>query len=275
MRSKRLFWRIYTYFLIVTLGALAVTAWYMDRSLYTFHQNQVAADLLARAQIIARELTPPLNRDVVTLTQLVNDLGRLSLSRITIILPDGKVVADSAENPATMENHRDRPEIREAMAGQTGQSLRYSDTLRRRLMYLAIPVWQNGAVAGVVRVSLPLTVIDDALKSLHVSMVLGGLVVAGLFALLALALSRRITRPLEYMRQASEQFAKGELNARIPVPDTEEMGALAQTMNQMAGQLHERVRSMVLQHNEQRAVLANIPRNGCCILIRRHASFWG
>jgi len=59
MRSKRLFWRIYTYFLIVTLGALAVTAWYMDRSLYTFHQNQVAADLLARAQIIARELTPP------------------------------------------------------------------------------------------------------------------------------------------------------------------------------------------------------------------------
>jgi len=258
MRSKRLFWRIYTYFLIVTLGALAVTAWYMDRSLYTFHQNQVAADLLARAQIIARELTPPLNRDVVTLTQLVNDLGRLSLSRITIILPDGKVVADSAENPATMENHRDRPEIREAMAGQTGQSLRYSDTLRRRLMYLAIPVWQNGAVAGVVRVSLPLTVIDDALKSLHVSMVLGGLVVAGLFALLALALSRRITRPLEYMRQASEQFAKGELNARIPVPDTEEMGALAQTMNQMAGQLHERVRSMVLQHNEQRAVLANM-----------------
>jgi len=199
-----------------------------------------------------------LNRDVVTLTQLVNDLGRLSLSRITIILPDGKVVADSAENPATMENHRDRPEIREAMAGQTGQSLRYSDTLRRRLMYLAIPVWQNGAVAGVVRVSLPLTVIDDALKSLHVSMVLGGLVVAGLFALLALALSRRITRPLEYMRQASEQFAKGELNARIPVPDTEEMGALAQTMNQMAGQLHERVRSMVLQHNEQRAVLANM-----------------
>ena len=258
MRSKRLFWRIYTYFLIVTLGALAVTAWYMDRSLYTFHQNQVAADLLARAQIIARDLTPPLNRDVVTLTQLVNDLGRLSLSRITIILPDGKVVADSAENPATMENHRDRPEIREAMAGQTGQSLRYSDTLRRRLMYLAIPVWQNGAVAGVVRVSLPLTVIDDALKSLHVSMVLGGLVVAGLFALLALALSRRITRPLEYMRQASEQFAKGELNARIPVPDTEEMGALAQTMNQMAGQLHERVRSMVLQHNEQRAVLANM-----------------
>jgi len=258
MRSKRLFWRIYTYFLIVTIGALAVTAWYVDRSLYAFHQNQVSSDLLVRAQIIARDLTPPLDRDVVVLSQWVNDLGRLTSSRITIIMPEGRVIADSSENPAIMDNHRTRPEIIEALAGRTGQSLRYSDTLRRRLMYLAIPVWKNGVVAGVVRVSIPLTVIDDELKALHGSIAMGGLVVAGLFAVLAWTLSRRITQPLEYMRQVSEQFAKGELTARISVPDTAEMSALAQTMNQMAAQLHERVRSMVIQHNEQRAVLANM-----------------
>lgn len=258
MRTKRLFWRIYAYFLLVTLGALMATAWYVDRSLYSFHQQQVAVDLLARAQIITRELTSPLGQDEAGLNRLVNDLGRLTLTRITIMVPDGRVIADSYENPASLENHRTRPEIREALAGRTGNSIRYSDTLRRRLMYLAVPVWQNGAVSGVVRVSLPLAVIDDALKALYGSMAMGGLAVAGLFALVAWALSRRITRPLEYMRQASEQFAKGELNARIPVPDTAEMGALAQTMNQMALQLHERVRSETLQHNEQRAMLANM-----------------
>ncbi|MEI6168858.1 MAG: ATP-binding protein [bacterium] len=258
MRTKRLFWRIYIYFLIVTLGALAATAWYVDRSLYSFHQQQVAADLLARAQIIARELTPPLGQDAAGLNQLVNDLGRMTLTRVTIMTTDGRVVADSSENPAGLENHRNRPEVMEALAGRTGQASRYSDTLRRRLMYLAIPVWQNGTVAGVVRVSLPLAVIDDALKALYGSMAMGGLIVAGLFALVALALSQRITRPLEHMRQASEQFAKGELTARIPVPDTAEMGALAQTMNKMALQLHDRVRTEALQHNEQRAVLANM-----------------
>jgi len=258
MRPKRLFWRIYAYFLIVTLGTLAATAWYVDRSLHAFHQDQVASDLLARARIIARELTPPLERDTVALNQLINDLGRLTLTRITIVTPDGRVIADSSEKPANMENHLNRPEIKEAMSGQTGKAMRYSDTLRRRLMYLAIPVWQNGAIAGVVRVSLPLAVIDEALKALYVSIAMGGLAVAGAFALLALALSQRISRPLEYMRQASEQFAKGELSARIPVPDTAEMGALAKTMNQMARQLHERVRTVALQHNEQRAVLANM-----------------
>ena len=258
MRTKRLFWRIYIYFLMVTLGALAATAWYVDHSLHAFHQQQVAADLLARARIIARELTLPLDQDEAGLNRLVNDLGRLSLTRVTIMSTDGRVIADSSENPASLENHRNRPEVQEALAGRTGQALRYSDTLRRRLMYLAIPVWQKDAVAGVVRVSLPLTVIDDALKALYGSMAMGGLIVAGLFALVALALSQRITRPLEYMRQVSQQFAKGELTARIPVPDTAEMGALAQTMNQMALQLHDRVRSEALQHNEQRAVLANM-----------------
>lgn len=258
MRTKRLFWRIYTYFLIVTLGALVMTAWYIDRSLDAFHKKEVATDLLARARIIARELSPPLDRDVTGLNQLINDLGRLTLTRITIVMPDGRVIADSSEKPKGLENHLNRPEIMEALAGRTGQSLRYSDTLRRRLMYLAIPVWQEGAVAGVVRVSLPLAVIDEALKALYGTIALGAVVVAGLFALLAWALSRRITRPLEYMRQASEQFAKGELNARIPVPDTAEMSTLAQTMNQMALQLHDRVRMVALQHNEQHAVLANM-----------------
>lgn len=258
MRTKRLFWRIYSYFMMVTLGALVATAWYVDRSLSTFHQEQVATDLLARARIIARELTPPLDRDEAGLNRLVNDLGRLTLTRITILTPAGKVIADSSENPAGLENHRNRPEVQEAIAGRTGQSLRYSDTARRRLFYLAIPVWEKNGVVGIVRVSLPLTVIDDTLKAFYGSMAMGGLIVAGLFALVAWALSRRITRPLEYMRQVSEQFAKGELSARIPVPDTAEMGALAQTMNQMAVLLQERVRSEALQHNEQRAVLANM-----------------
>ncbi|MEI6562987.1 MAG: ATP-binding protein [bacterium] len=272
MRSKRLFWRIYAYFLMATLGALVATAWYADHLLYTFHQNQVTADLLARAQIIARELTPPLDHgdDPVALDKMFKELGRLTMSRITIILPDGRVIADSSENPATMENHRNRPEVDAALAGRTGQSLRYSDTLRRRLMYLAIPVWKDGSVAGVVRVSLPLAVVDETIRTLYRDIALGGLVVAGVFAVLALAISRRITRPLEYMRQVSEQFAQGELAARIPVPDTDEMASLARTMNQMAAQLHERVRTVALQHNEQRAVLANMVEGVLAVDVAEH-----
>ena len=259
MRRRSLFWRLYIYFLIVTVGALVATAWYAARSLRQFHQEQVESDLLARARIFAREIPLQSTLDPAVIDRMCKDVGRVTMTRMTVILPDGRVIGDSNENPALMENHRNRPEIASALTGATGQSVRYSDTMRRHLMYLAVPVRLNGVeVSGVVRASLPLAVVDAALAILYRHVALGGLAVAALFAVLAFFLSRRITRPLDYMRQASEQFALGDLSARIPVPDTEELGSLSRTMNQMAAQLNERMRSLALQHNEQKAVLANM-----------------
>ena len=259
MRGRSLFWRIYLYFLLVTLGTLVATAWYAAQSLREFHEDQVAADLLARARIFSGQLPLLPALDPVTVDRLCKEAGTATLTRITVILPDGLVIGDSDENPAVMENHRTRPEIAVALTGGTGQSLRYSVTLRRRLMYVAIPLRLNGeGVTAVVRTSVPLIVVEDALATFYRHVALGGLAVAALFALLALFLSRRITRPLASMRQISEQFALGNLNARVPLPDTEELGTLARTMNQMAAQLHERIRTMSLQHNEQKAVLANM-----------------
>lgn len=269
MRKRKLFWRIYLYFLLVTVGALAVTAWYAAHSLRQFHEERVAADLLVRARIFASEspLIPTPNPAEVD--KLCKTVGRLTMTRMTVVLPDGRVIGDSNENPAVMENHGHRPEIASALKGQTGQSVRYSDTLRRHLLYLAIPVKRDdGAVAGVVRASLPLAVVDETLMTFYGHVALGGLGVAALFALLAFYLSRRITRPLSYLRQVSEQFAKGELSARVPVPDTEELGTLAKTMNQMADQLSDRIRSLARQHNEQAAMLANMTEG--VVAVDRH-----
>jgi len=258
MRRKSLFWKLYLYFLLVTVGTLSATAWYAARSLRHFHQDEVAADLLARAQIFAREI-PLLTPDPAAVDRICKEVGRITKTRYTVILQDGRVIGDSDDNPAIMENHRNRPEIATALTGETGQSIRYSDTVRRRLMYLAIPFrLGSGNAGGVVRASLPLSVVDESLATLYRHMLLGGLAVAALFAMLAVLLSRRITLPVASMRQVSERFAHGELNARVPIPDTEELGTLARTMNQMAAQLNERIRSMALQHNEQKAVLANM-----------------
>lgn len=258
-QRKSLFWKLYTYFLVVTAGALGVMAWTSARSLSRFHQDQVATDLLARARILASEIPLMPAADPAAVDRLCKDVGRVTMTRLTVILPDGRVVGDSTENPQAMENHRARPEIAAALKGGTGKSIRYSDTMRRRLLYLAVPFRApDGAVAGVVRASLPLAVLDESLAVFYRHAALGGLGVAVVFAALALLLSRRITRPLTYMRQAADQFAHGDLSARVPVPDTEELGLLARTMNQMAAQLSERMRSLALQHNEQRAVLANM-----------------
>jgi two-component system phosphate regulon sensor histidine kinase PhoR len=258
MRRKSLFWRLCLYFLLVALGAVAGTAWYAARALRQFHQEQVSSDLLVRARIFAREISLLPSLDPVAVDRLCKDVGPVTFTRFTVMLPDGRVIGDSSEDPAIMENHQDRPEMAAALAGGIGPSIRYSDTLRRRLMYLAVPFRRFHDVAGVVRASVPLAVVDEALLAVYRHVALGGMSVAVLVVLLAWYLSWRITRPLAFIRQAAEQFAQGDLSARVPVPDTEELATLARTLNQMAAQLNERIRSMALQHNEQKAVLANM-----------------
>jgi len=97
-----------------------------------------------------------------------------------------------------------------------------------------------------------------ATPSLVQNIILGWLIVAILFAVVTWLLSRRISRPLEDMRRVAERIARGDLEARVARPDSEELGNLARTLNQMAAQLGERLSTITRQRNEQETVLASM-----------------
>ena len=119
MRHRRLLWRIYLSFLGATLVALVATAWYATHSLRLFHEEQVASDLRVRAEIVAQDLRDRGGTvDPAAVDRLSKELGRLTATRITVILPTGVVIADSETDPAAMENHRDRPEVVQALQGR-------------------------------------------------------------------------------------------------------------------------------------------------------------
>jgi two-component system phosphate regulon sensor histidine kinase PhoR len=91
-----------------------------------FFLDQTATDLKARAALLdkqIKELLSPLRSE--TIDAICKEAGRLSATRITVILPDGTVIGDSRETPQLMDNHANRPEIITALAGQTGKSLRF------------------------------------------------------------------------------------------------------------------------------------------------------
>ncbi|HEX2719431.1 MAG TPA: hypothetical protein VHM71_00650, partial [Candidatus Deferrimicrobium sp.] len=103
-------------------------------------RNLVMADadesLLARAHIVAETFRPLLADPVQDRERISREgdrLGKEIGARITVVLPDGTVVADSAVGAAGvpgMENHALHPEIRDALSGTTGVSLRRSITAR-------------------------------------------------------------------------------------------------------------------------------------------------
>ena len=255
----RLLWRIYISFFASTILALAATVWYANHSLRRFYQDQVRSELLTRANVLGSELqTASLDNGAEPIDRRCKEFGRLTQTRVTVILPDGRVIGDSDHDPAGMENHQNRPEIAAALTGQTGESVRFSDTIRRTLMYLAIPVHRDGAIVAVVRTSLPLSVIDWTLYSTYRHLALGALIVGAFFAVIAFYMARRISLPLADMRRTAERLANGDLRARVALPRGEEMKSLARTLNQMAAQLSERMETITRQSDEQKAVFSSM-----------------
>jgi len=254
-----LFWKLYPPFLLIVLTPLLAISWYADFSMRQFFMDQTAINLEARANLLKDQMTGYLlAENWKSIDILCKRAGKSADTRITVMQPSGKVLGDSDADPDTMEDHSDRPEFVKAMSGQTGIFTRYSDTLHEPMMYLAVPLLEGEKRLGVLRASVRIGVIDRQLEKIHQRISLGGLLVALLATGASLLFSRRVSRPLEKIREGAEYFAKGQLSYRLPVFASSETQLLARTMNDMAASLDERMHTIIGQKNELEAVLSSM-----------------
>lgn len=118
-------------------------------------------------------------------------------TRLTLIGQDGQVLYDSEHtDEATLENHKNRPEVRQAVNLGEGQDVRRSDTLEQEMFYYALRL-DDGTILRVAR-SMD-SVLRTALEVLP-----GMTIIAGIMLAFALALSRwqvrRLIRPINELK---------------------------------------------------------------------------
>ncbi|MCK4511383.1 HAMP domain-containing protein [bacterium] len=259
MRRRKLLWHLFPSYLLITAIAVTAVSWYSFDSVRRFYLEETAAALTARARLLEERARPLTERsDADALDSLAKKLGAAVSTRITVISPDGVVLADSEEDPAAMDNHGDRPEIVQALTGEVGESSRYSYTLQTNMMYVAIPISSEMGIAGVVRTAVPLTAVEEQLRAVRTRIALAAVLLLVLSAVVSLAVSRRIAGPLHQMQLGAERFAGGDFAHDVPVPHPTEFASLAESMNGMAADLDARIRTVVQQKAEQEAVLASM-----------------
>ncbi len=259
MFRKTLHRQLYLSYLLVTLFSLGAIGWYTINALQDFYYQQTSADLESRTRLVQQQVSHHFaSGNVPALKRLAETLGQPRAQRVTLILPDGTVVGDSEETPSRMDSHADRPEVKEALTGATGSSVRYSRTMKSNLMYVALAVKQDAQPIGVVRLSIPLTLIDETLREILWKIVLAGLLIALAATPVSLYISNRISRPLSQMKDTAERFASGQLNSRIQVEGPDDVIRLAEALNIMAAQLDDRIHTVTAQRNEQEAILSSM-----------------
>ncbi len=175
-----------------------------------------------------------------------------------MILPSGRVIGDSEEDPQKMDNHIDRPEILDAMEKDLGVSTRYSPTLAKQLMYVAVPLKRNTRTMAFVRAAIQVDSVDRDIEAIQIKMAFSGLIIAGLATLLSLLVSHRIRRPIEEIRKGAERFSRGDFQHPLPVSAIKEIGELSETLNTMAQELQKTVSTITEQRNELGAVLSSM-----------------
>jgi len=185
---------------------------------------------------------------------LCKNLGEQIQTRITVILHSEKVIGDSFARVETMENHRKRPEIKAALSGEKSMAVRYSPTLDKNMMYLALPIVYNRSEFAVIRTAVSISDIDAKIEAMRNSIALVLVLTTMAAALASLYVSRRITKPVEQMRQGAQAFSKGNLTNRLSYPDTEELSQLAGAMNFMASELNKKIMDVRNRSRELEAV---------------------
>jgi two-component system, OmpR family, phosphate regulon sensor histidine kinase PhoR len=260
MRTKRLLWRIYPAHLALTLVFLVAVGWYASAALHRFYLDSSQSDLAARAVLVEDDLRNALAAgQPERLDALCKQFGRDTATRFTFVLPDGKVLGDTEESPRSMDNHADRPEVAAVLEGRPrGTSQRYSYTLHESRLYVAVPLRGDGKLLGVLRTSVSLNSLDETLFAVRLRIAGICLLAALLAAGLSLWISRRMIRPLEVLKKGAQRFARGDLSHQVAVDDPGEIGALAETLNQMAAALDDKIRMVIRQGGEQEAILASM-----------------
>ncbi|MCF8146773.1 MAG: cell wall metabolism sensor histidine kinase WalK [Deltaproteobacteria bacterium] len=257
--KRRLFWQIYPSYLLITGISLVAVAWYASRSTRHFYLDQTALDLEARARLCQEQILSYIDPlDAGKLDQAVKRMGRAADTRITVMLPSGRVVGDSDEAPAAMDNHADRSEFIDALNGNRGTSIRHSRTLEKDLMYVAVPARQEGHVNAVIRTSIPIDSVDETIGAIQTKIIFGGLVIAVLAAVLGLFVARRIVRPIQQIRMWAESIARGQFEHKPSFTASQEIEALSVSLSRMAEELRERIDTVIRQRNEIEAVLSSM-----------------
>jgi two-component system phosphate regulon sensor histidine kinase PhoR len=187
--------------------------------------------------------------------------------RITFIAGDGAVIFDSDVREGDLgrlENHASRPEVAEALRGKLGTATRRSVTLGQDMVYLARPVLSPVNAAGrfaataVIRISLPLTQVDESITQIRTNIILVALFVFGLVVAVTGVLSKRLSGPLAEMAEVAGRIRSGEFDHRISVRSNDEIGRLGEALNGMIDTLNEDIRRLRKLERVRTEFLGNV-----------------
>ncbi|MBI4308596.1 MAG: HAMP domain-containing protein [Chloroflexi bacterium] len=249
-------WRIAATYVLLIVASMGLVTIYLLNLVQENHVQTFRTQLGAQARLIADASLPLLEegRDSREVDALARRLGSHIGARVTVVARDGSVLGDSSESPAALGNQATQPEVEEALRKGAGAATR-PGLEGTPVMFVAVSIQRNSQVLGVVRVALPLTQVEESLREIVTTVLLAAIIVVALTVLLAVYIARRIAGPVKEVTHLARRMAKGDLDQKIYVGSTGEVGEMAESFNDMALGLKQTIEAINLERSKLEVVL--------------------
>jgi two-component system phosphate regulon sensor histidine kinase PhoR len=239
------------------------SAFYLSYALQQQTFARLKESLALRSQLLTSVFTPELveGENIPEIQNLAVELAPKAKARITVVAPDGKVLADSDrsyDQVLAMEKHGLRPEIRAALQGKVGSSIRWSETLKKKMFYWAAPIVQQGQVVGALRISLPFTEARSYVTAVRLPILAASVIGIGLVILLSWLLGRSIAQKMKALVDAARRYARGDLSQKMVINTADELQTVASSIRRVSSALQQRVHDLETEKAKFSAILENM-----------------
>jgi two-component system phosphate regulon sensor histidine kinase PhoR len=254
VRAK-LFWKLGLTYLALLVLALFALDFYATR---VFRSDALRAvdDQLASVESAARAHPPDVQNPAALQEWVQSTSG--GGARVTVVASDGTVLADSADDPAKMENYANRPEVQAAIASGAGKDVRQNATLGRALVYRAYRFEPPSGPPVVIRFALPLAQANESIAEFRRRLLLASFLMLILGGAASLIYSRGFSARIERLKDFSHRVSGGDFRP-LPSDDTEdELTDLARALNETAAHLDRTIRTLTGERNQSSAILRSM-----------------
>ena len=250
--KKNLFYKIFLTQIVIIAAAMALVGFLVAGQIKGQLTERIGANLLSYAEMAS------LTSSSDSIRGSIGETAAVTQSRVTLIDADGTVIADSEIDPATMDNHLNRPEIQEVRVKGRGTATRYSRTLDIDTIYVAVPLKDGDTITGHIRFSRPLSEVKDSVQR-YSMLVIQAFVVAGILAfIIAFVFTARMLSPINEMEQFTKKLREGDQPGTLLIQSSDEVGRLAQNINYIVAELQDRIQAANEEKGKLEAAFASM-----------------
>ncbi len=251
-------WRLAATYLLIITSVLLISGLILSLTFKEYYFSNIESNLIYEARLVA-EMTGfyDESEELVPFMQNICKLAaRETDTRITIIDKNGKVLGDSSFDSNELELHKNRPEVFQALQGETGIVSRYSTTAGVNMLYIAVEAGNND-FSGVVRLSMPIDELEANYRHLQYIIMLAILFTGVLAMGISFKLADRFSMPIRSITETVKEMARGNLKKRAYYNSDDELGILTAAVNSMAEYLDNSINEISEVKTRLETVLDN------------------